>query len=85
MFQEKTTALYECPRTSSNKSSFVDIDQKAISYLLKMGDTANQTVIDSSKEIWKVLLKKNITISAKYLPTGSHKIPETSQIGNRAL
>ena len=99
MFQEKTTALYECPRTSSNKSSFVDIDQvrinqinshphrqqKAISYLLKMGDTANQTVIDSSKEIWKVLLKKNITISAKYLPTGSHKIPETSQIGNCAL
>ena len=50
-----------------------------------MGDTANQTIIASSKEIWKVLIKKNITISAKYLPTDSHEIAETSQIRNCAL
>ena len=37
------------------------------------GCTANQTMIALSKEIWKVLLKKNITISAKYLPSALKK------------
>ena len=37
------------------------------------GGTTNQTMIALSKEIWKLLLKKNITISAEYLPSALNK------------
>ena len=37
------------------------------------GGTTNQTMIALSKEIWKLLLKKNIIISAEYLPSALNK------------
>ena len=37
------------------------------------GGRINQTMIALSKEIWKLLLKKNITISAEYLPSALNK------------
>ena len=40
----------------------------ALSYLIKMGDIKNQELTVIRKEIWQYLLKKKITITAKYLP-----------------
>ena len=59
-------ALLTFTKSGSIKSIHFQIDNKtAISHLLKMGGTTNQTMIALSKEMWEVLLKKNITISAK--------------------
>lgn len=66
----------------SIKSITFQIDTTAISYLLKIGGRgleevelwvgeagiANQTMIALLQEIWEVLLKKNITISASRIP-----------------
>ena len=40
----------------------------ALSYLLKMGGTTEKTLVDLSKDIWKYLILKQITITAEYLP-----------------
>ena len=40
----------------------------ALSYLLKMGGTTDKTLVDLSKDIWKYLILKKITITAEYLP-----------------
>ena len=40
----------------------------ALSYLVKMGGTRNQLLVQISKEIWEYLLDKGITITAEYLP-----------------
>ena len=61
-------------KSGSIKSIPFQIDNKTtISYLLKMWGTTNQTMIALSKEIWEVLLKKNRTISAEYLPSALSK------------
>ena len=39
----------------------------ALSYLMKIGGTRNQLLVQISKEIWEYLLDKEITITAKYL------------------
>ena len=77
--QGGTTASCQCPGTSSYKTSFVDFHQVRINQIDSLpnrqqnsnfpstenGGTTNQTMIALSKEMWEVLLKKNITISAK--------------------
>ena len=40
----------------------------ALSHLLKMGGTTDKTLVDLSKDIWKYLILKQITITAEYLP-----------------
>ena len=40
----------------------------ALSYLLKMGGMTDKTLVDISKDIWKYLILKQITITAEYLP-----------------
>ena len=40
----------------------------ALSYLLKMGGTTDKTLVDLSKDIWKYLILKQITITAEHLP-----------------
>ena len=40
----------------------------ALSYLLKMGGTTDKTLVDLSKDIWKYLVLKQVTINAEYLP-----------------
>ena len=40
----------------------------ALSYLLKMGGTTDKELVDLSKDIWKYLILKQITITAEYLP-----------------
>ena len=40
----------------------------ALSYLLRMGGTTDMTLVDLSRDIWKYLVLKQITITAKYLP-----------------
>ena len=63
-------ALLTFIKTNNIKSIHFQIDNKtAISYLLKMGGTKSQSMIKISKEIWDILFKKNITISAEYLPS----------------
>ena len=39
----------------------------AFSYLLKMGGTTDNTLLDISKDIWKYLILKQSTITAEYL------------------
>ena len=39
----------------------------ALSYLLKMGGTTDKTLVDLSKDIWKYLILKQITITAEHL------------------
>ena len=41
----------------------------ALSYLLKMGVTTDKTLVDISKDIWKYLILKHITVTAEYLPS----------------
>ena len=41
----------------------------ALSYLVKMGGTQNQVMLDLSKEIWAYLIKHKITITVEYLPS----------------
>ena len=40
----------------------------ALSYLLKMGGTTDKVFVDISKDIWKYLILKQITITAEYFP-----------------
>lgn len=40
----------------------------ALSYLMKMGGTHSNTLIDLTKEIWELMLSKGITVTAEYLP-----------------
>ena len=40
----------------------------ALSYLVNMGGTRNQLLVQINKEIWEYLLDKGITITAEYLP-----------------
>ena len=40
----------------------------ALSHLLQMGGTTDKTLVDLSKDIWKYLILKQITITAEYLP-----------------
>ena len=40
----------------------------ALSYVVKMGGTRNQLLVQISKEIWEYLLEKGIAITAEYLP-----------------
>ena len=62
-------ALLTFTKLESIISINFQIDNKtAISYLLKMGGTTNQTMIALSREIWEVLLKKNITIQPNTFP-----------------
>ena len=74
VIQGGATVSYQCPGTSSNKTSFVDIQEVRINQInslpnrqqssnflsIENGDTTNQTMIALLKEIWKLLLKKNI-------------------------
>ena len=39
----------------------------ALSYLVNMGSTRNQLLVQISKETWEYLLDKGITITAEYL------------------
>ena len=87
MIQGGATASYQCPRASSNKTSFVDIHQVRIKQInsfpnrkqninslsIENGGTPNQTMIALSKEIWEFLLKKKIAILARYLPITLNK------------
>ena len=45
----------------------------ALSYLVKMGDTRIQLLVQISKEIWEYLLGKEITITGEYLPGALNK------------
>ena len=47
------------------------------SYLIKMGGTKNPTMTKISKSIWMFLLKKNIQLTAQWIPT----IPGKQGIG----
>ena len=58
------TRLYPTARTIHIKMDNI----VALSYLVKMGGTRNQLLVQISKEIWEYLLDKGITITAEYLP-----------------
>ena len=45
----------------------------ALSYLVKMGGTRNQLLVQISKEIWEHFLDKEIIITAEYLPGALNK------------
>jgi len=52
------------------KSIHFQIDNTtAIRYLAKMGGTHNSVLLKLSKEIWKFLLERGITITTEYLPS----------------
>ena len=58
------TRLYPTAKTIHIKMDNI----VALSYLVKMGGTRNQLLVQISKEIWEYLLDKGITITAEYLP-----------------
>ena len=43
-------------------------NQAALAYLVKMGGTRNQFIIQEAKEIWELFLANQITLTAEYLP-----------------
>ena len=43
-------------------------NQAALAYLVKMGGTRNQLIIQEAKEIWEFFLANQITLTAEYLP-----------------
>ena len=51
----------------------------ALSYLVKMGGTQNQLLVQISKEIWEYLMDKGITITTEYLPGASTRRPTCSR------
>ena len=40
----------------------------ALTYLVKMGGTSDQTLVSLSKQIWNYLISKQITLTAEHLP-----------------
>ena len=63
------TRIYPTAKTIHIKmDSFV-----ALSHLVKMGGTQDQLLVQISKEIWKYLLSKGISVSSEYLPGALNK------------
>ena len=58
------TCLYPTAKTIHIKMDNI----VALSYLVKMGGTRNQSLVQISKKIWEYLLNKGITNTAEYLP-----------------
>ena len=51
------------------KTIHIKMDKNVVfSYLVKLGGTRNQLLVQISKKIWEYLLDKGITIIAEYLP-----------------
>ena len=48
----------------------------ALSYLVKMGGTKNLTMTKISKSIWHFLLKRNLTLTAEWIPSQENKISD---------
>ena len=70
-------ALQTFVKKDRMNSIHFQIDNKtALSYLLKMGGTASLTMINIAKEIWGILLIRNITITGEYLPSILNKIAD---------
>ena len=63
------TRLYPTAKTIHIKMDKI----VALSYLVKMGGTQNQLLVQISKEIWEYLMDKGITITAEYLPGALNK------------
>ena len=81
MVSRREEIAYKYPRTSSGEECHLSFYKRennaihmqtdnttALSYLLKMGGTTDKTLVDLSKDIWKYLILKQITITAEYLP-----------------
>ena len=45
----------------------------ALTYFLKMEGTKNLQMVYLSKQIWKLLLRKKVTVTAEYLPSALNK------------
>ena len=45
----------------------------ALTYFLKMGDTKNLQMVCLFEQIWKLLLRKKVTVTAEYLPSALNK------------
>ena len=77
-------ALLTFTKASQIRSIHFQIDNEtAISYLLKMGGTTNQALIILSKEIWEILFKKNIAITAEYLPSALNQVSDWESRNNK--
>ena len=48
----------------------------ALSYILKQGGTGNVVLLETAKEIWKIILEQGITITAEYLPSSLNVIAD---------
>ena len=48
----------------------------ALTYLKKMGGTKNQKMTILSKEIWEMLISKQIMINVEYLPSSLNKVAD---------
>ena len=48
----------------------------ALSYIVKMGGTRNDLMLEIAKEIWQYLMSKQITLTAEYIPTELNKIAD---------
>ena len=53
----------------------------ALAYLKKMEATKNQKMIILSKEIWEILISKQIIITVEYLPSSLNKVADLLQSG----
>ena len=63
-------ALVAFTKNQNLKSVHFQIDNTTVlSYLLKIAGTRNHSLIQLSKDIWSILLTKEITITAEYLPS----------------
>ena len=76
MVSRREETAYKYPRTPSSAEYYFSFQNKencrmptaTLSYLLKMGGTADKRPVNLSKDIWEYLLLKQITITAEYLP-----------------
>ena len=56
------------------KSLYIQMDNiMALTYFLKMGGTKNLQMVCLSKQIWKLLLRKKVTVTADHLPSALKK------------
>ena len=62
-------AILAFTKEKTINATHIQIDNTtALWYLLKMGGTTDKTLVDLSKDIWKYLILKQITITAGYFP-----------------
>jgi len=67
-------AIRTFTKNTNPKSIHLLLDnQVALAYVTKMGRPNSQKLLDLTKEIWKYLMQRGITLTAEYIPSALNK------------